>query len=73
MEKKNKNPGWIRSGCLRYVEKIRKTRSLQYVESGSLHNVEILQTHRNVEIKSLQYVEKVRLNMGEGRLISPLF
>ncbi len=60
-------------GCLRYVEKIRKTRSLQYVESGSLHNVEILQTHHNVEIKSLQYVEKVRLNMGEGRLIFHLF
>ncbi len=43
------------------------------MENGSLHKVEILQTLHNVEITSLQYVEKVRLSMGEERLDFNLF
>ena len=46
-------------GCLRYVEKIKAVRSLQYVENRSLHNVECLQILHNEEMISQQYVEKV--------------
>ncbi len=50
---------FVSSGCLRYVEKNKNIRSLQYVENGSLHNVEFLQALQNVETMSLQYVEKL--------------
>ena len=48
-------------GCLRYVEKIKAVRSLQYVENRSLHNVEFLQALHKEEMISQQYVEKVKV------------
>ncbi len=51
-------------GCLRYVGKNISTRSLQYLENRSLHNVEFLQALHNLEMISLRYVEKVSVNRG---------